>query len=255
MFASATNFPPQFHVSNPGMSSRAFNGNGSKLTAAPVHLFDKGSVARLVSTGFSVSKSVAGLFVITSMNACVVRRLEVDDIIVAVDGRVLSRYHSLDDVVCILEEPIGTSAHLILLKDSDGTGGVVRKSTQFVRSVGLPGDEEFNFPFPCHDTDSDTQLDAAHRDSIFKDDLRHSAYFYDADEEIDNCHSECSDASSSSASKNTSSSSTPQLPFASAGVGLAFRLDKISNEFCYVVDHILLQSPADSCGQIDGKIL
>ncbi len=201
-----------------------------------------------------MNKSIAGLFVVKSLTSCHVLRLEVDDVIVAVDGHVLSREHTLDDVVCLLEEPIGTSAQLTLLKKSGGTAGVVRKSAHFLRNAGLPIDGNFDFDFDFHGSDGDTPLDTVHLDENLQHDLRNSAYSYDADEEIE-CHSEQSDMSRSTLSQSTSSSSKHERSFAGAGVGLTFRLEKISNEFCYIVDCILQESPADLCGQIDGKLV
>jgi hypothetical protein len=252
MLVAATKLSPQLHVP---MSTRTYtNGGRSKFLADTSHAFESATSDRLLSPGFSMNKSTAGLFVITSTASCHILRLEVDDVIVAVDGHVLSGKHTLDDVVCLLEEPIGTSAQLTLLKQSGGTAGVVRKSAHFLRNVGLQSDGKFDLSFDSHGSDGDTQLDAAHLDANLQVDSRDSAYLYDADEEIE-CHSEHSHTSRSTSSQGTLSSSKHELSFAGADVGLAFRLEKISNEFCYIVDFIAQESPADHCGQIDGKLV
>lgn len=231
------------------MFTRAYHNDRSiPLTASiPTHVFEIGSVPRLLSPGFSLNKSTFGSFVITCITSCDIRRLEVDDIVVAVDGRVLSPEDTLDDVVRFLEEPIGTSAQLMLMKNSGGTGGVVRKSAHFLRSMSFQRHE--NCDFRIHDG----TFVSEHSDTNLKHDFSNSAHFYDADEEIEECHSEYSDENSSAANQSSSSSSHREHSFPGAGVGLAFCLYKKSNEFYYFVDHILQSSPADRCGRIDGE--
>lgn len=138
------------------MSSRTtYKSYVPKLSTVPIHAFENGSDARSISTGFSVNKSTVGLFVVTNV-ICDIRRLEVDDVIVSVDGRVLSPEDALKDVVCMLEEPISTFAQLTLLKYSDGISGVQRKSVQFLRIRGMFGlqrDLKVECPSDFHDSD------------------------------------------------------------------------------------------------------
>ena len=236
------------------MSSRTtYKSYVPKLSTVPIHSFENGSDARSISTGFSVNKSTVGLFVVTNV-ICDIRRLEVDDVIVSVDGRVLSPEDALKDVVCMLEEPISTFAQLTLLKYSDGISGVQRKSVQFLRIRGMFGlqrDLKVECPSDFHDSDGHfkkpqfAQMDCPQStDGIFNHALPNSAHLYDAD--VD-CISEYSDESASDSSVHSS------IFFQGAGVGLALRVDETPNEISFIVDRILQHSPADCCGQIDGQ--
>lgn len=236
------------------MSSRTtYKSYAPKLSTVPIHAFENGSDARSISTGFSVNKSTVGLFVVTNV-ICDIRRLEVDDVIVSVDGRVLSPEDALEDVVYMLEEPISTFGQLTLLKYSDGISGVQRKSVQFLRIHGMFGlrrDLKVERPSDFHDSDGHfkkpqfAQMDCPQiSDEIFNHALPNSAHLYDAD--VD-CISEYSAESASDSSVHSS------IFFQGAGVGLALRVDETPNEISFIVDRILQHSPADCCGQIDGQ--
>jgi hypothetical protein len=230
-----------------------YTSDSPKLSTVPIHAFENGSDARLISVGFSLNKSTAGLFVVTNTTSCDIRRLEVNDVIVSVDGRVLSSEDALQDVVCMLEQPVSTFAQLTLLKYSDGISGVQRKSVQFLRihgTFGLQRHEKVECPSNFYDSDGHfktpqfAQMDSLQSsDEIFNRDLSSSAHLYDAD--VD-CLSEYSDDSTSDSAGHSSTF------FDGAGVGLALRVDETPNEISFIVDRILHQSPADCCGQIDG---
>lgn len=215
------------------------------------HVFENESDVRLISSGFSVNKSTSGSFILTSVTSSDIRRLEVDDVIAAIDGYVLSQKDTLDDVVYLLEEPIGTVARLTLVKGSGGVSGVMRKSVQFLRMYGLQRDEKFGHPFNYHDADDFTQsdelgqIDATQGIQKLKQNLPNSAHFYDADE---SCHSDYTDVSASVASRLSES----EISLAYAGVGITLREDKTPNQTFYVVDNVLQQSPAYHCGKVDG---
>ena len=240
------------HLTAPNLQTHQMrNYNKFELSTASAHIFENSSDDRLLSSGFSFNKSTLGSFVVTSVTSSDIRRLEVDDVIAAVDGHVLSQRYTLDDVEYLLEEPIGTVAHLTLVKHSGGAAGVMRKSIQLLRVQGLPRGENYSHPFHVHDAGAFCKsLESHERDSAHSkraiNHLPSSEHFYDSDESF---HSEYTD---SRASVVTPLSEHQKTSHSRAGVGIAFREDKALNQISFVVDHILRQSPAHQCGKIDG---
>ena len=240
------------HLTAPNLQTHQMrNYNKFELSTASAHIFENSSDDRLLSSGFSFNKSTLGSFVVTSVTSCDIRRLEVDDVIAAVDGHVLSQRDTLDDVEYLLEEPIGTVARLTLVKHSGGAAGVMRKSIQLLRVQGLPRGENYSHPVHVHDAGAFCKsLESQKRDNAHSkqtsNHLPNSAHFYDSDE---SSHSEYTDLRASDVSPLSEHQKTSH---SRAGVGIAFREDLALNQTIFVVDHILRQSPAHQCGLIDG---
>ena len=193
---------------------------------------------------------------------------------------------TLDDIAWFLEEPSGTLAHVTLLRDSGGTSGVMRKTTQFLRTGS--SDENLSalrrdvWPFPArnlthrsgnsspivrHPDSSATspvssarqgggQLDHpySYHDAFLREDIPPNfppqASVYEANDD------HCSEYSDLSTSATSSSSLFHKTSYADgAGLGLAFSFHKTSFESSFYVDYILPNSPADCCGQINGAIV
>ena len=285
LVSSTTNYHSRPNVA---MSIRTdTNRTSQRLTARPSpHAFAKDSLARLLSSGFSVNKSTVGSVVVTSISSSDIRRMDVDDVIAAVDGHFFSPEDTLDDIAWFLEEPSGTLAHVTLLRDSGGTSGVMRKTTQFLRTGS--SDENLSarrrdvWPFPArdlthrsgnsspivrHPDSSATSPVSSARQGVGT--LDHPYAYHEAflredvppnfpphthinEANDDNC-SEYSDPSTS----GSSSSSLLHKPSSAdgAGLGLAFSFQRTPFESSFYVDYILPNSPADSCGQINGAIV
>jgi len=254
------------------------NHSSQRLTARPSpHTFAKDSHDRFLSSGFSVNKSDVGSIVVTGMRSSDIRRMEVDDVIATVDGRVVSPEDTLDDIVCLLEEPSGTIAQVKLLKDSGGSSGVMRKTTQFLRrgitdrnlserqssgwppSTNFPHTSGISSPMVWHGV-----LPVTHGGGAFGHPHAHNDVFLQEQAPptfpprayFDEAGSDDGSESSDLSTCTTSLSSAVHEPSVacSDGVGLAFSFDKTPIESSFYVDFILPNSPADSCGQINGAI-
>jgi hypothetical protein len=238
-----SNQHPQRNISLP---DNPRNYGKSALPTVSTHISENESDVRLISSGFSVNKTTLGSFIVRSVTSCDIRRLEVGDVITAIDGYVLSQQDALYDVVYLLEEPIGTVARLTLVKGSGGVAGVVRKSVQFLRMSGLPRNETFDRPFLVHDADIVSQSDELDQadSETFDQQSPNGTHNFDADE---TCYSDHTDFSGSVSSEHG-------ILLSHAGVGIGFREDKTLDQRCFIVDHILQQSPAHRCGKVDGML-